>query len=34
MGVLKCSNLASLALNLLSIPASNADGKRAFSLVR
>ena len=34
MGGLKYNNLATLALQLLSIPASNADSERVFSLVR
>ena len=34
MGELKYENLATLALQLLSIPASNADSERVFSLVR
>ena len=34
MGELKYSNIAHLALKLLSIPSSNADCKRVFSLVR
>ena len=34
MGSLKYCHLATLALNLLSIPASNADSERVFSLVR
>ena len=34
MGELKYANLALLALKLLSIPSSNADSERVFSLVR
>ena len=34
MGELKYNNLATLALHLLAIPASNADSERVFSLVR
>ena len=34
MGSLKYCHLATLALNLLTIPASNADSERVFSLVR
>ncbi len=34
LGELKYRNLATLALQLLSIPASNADSERVFSLVR
>ncbi len=34
MGEQKYQNLATLALQLLSIPASNADSERVFSLVR
>ena len=34
MGDYKYKHLASLALQLLSIPASNADSERVFSLVR
>ena len=34
MGSLKYENLSMLALQLLAIPASNADSERVFSLVR
>ena len=34
MGEQRYKNLATLALQLLSIPASNADSERVFSLVR
>ena len=34
MGEHKYCNLSALALNLLSLPTSNADSERAFSLVR
>ena len=34
MGERKYSHLANLSLQLLSIPASNADSERVFSLVR
>ena len=34
MGSLKYHHLSTLALNLLAIPASNADSERVFSLVR